>query len=255
MSSKDKKYKYTRQLLKIAKQEGGYTNKDIEKKAGLSGSSGSLAFRWLNGHAVATERQMRYFINNYGQRLKRSMEHVYYTDVIKEGEAKPVFIKVSGEVIFKYQIKVARDNRYFGNSKAFSVLRFLVLRDGNKFNLLYQFRAGLLDLVEHEVDGKKRGIFTNINPDQVHHADNEEGNWYLYTLERELEFDKLVLFIQKWCSELIDGSNVIDGIYRTYINPHNRKSVFFDSRNIYPLELAFYQKMLSLDLHSEHYPF
>lgn len=31
----EKKYKYTRQLLKIAKREGGYTNKDIEKKAGL----------------------------------------------------------------------------------------------------------------------------------------------------------------------------------------------------------------------------
>ncbi|TOQ26274.1 hypothetical protein, partial [Vibrio parahaemolyticus] len=103
--SDDKKYKYTRQLLKIAKQEGNYTNKDIEKKAGLSGSSSSLASRWLNGHALATERQMRYFINNYGHLLKRKMEHLYYQLQPQGNSIFTHYMKFSGDIIFKHQIK------------------------------------------------------------------------------------------------------------------------------------------------------
>jgi len=71
MSETGKEYKYTKQLLKIAIENGGYRNKDIAEKAGLSGKSVARASAWRNGRKNATERQMAYFIKEYEHLLRR----------------------------------------------------------------------------------------------------------------------------------------------------------------------------------------
>lgn len=74
---KSPKYKYTKQILKLAHQDGmGYS--DIAVKAGLSANSKSLVNTWIKGSKLATERQMQFFINAYGASLKRKMEHLFY---------------------------------------------------------------------------------------------------------------------------------------------------------------------------------
>ena len=73
-----KKYQYTKQILKIAK-EHRYTNEDIAVKAGLSKKSVAQVTRWLHGEALATERQMGHFIKEFGHLVKRRTEHLFYS--------------------------------------------------------------------------------------------------------------------------------------------------------------------------------
>ena len=74
MANIEKKYKYTKQLLKIAIETDQYRNKDIALKAGLSDKSVAQVSGWRNGRTKATERQMAYFIKEYGHLLKRKLE-------------------------------------------------------------------------------------------------------------------------------------------------------------------------------------
>ena len=94
----EKKYKYTRQLLKIAQDHSDYKQIHIAKKAGLSPKSISLVSKWISGKALATELQMGYFIKHYEHFLKRKMEHLFYSVMIENGMEKVRFTKLSGEL-------------------------------------------------------------------------------------------------------------------------------------------------------------
>jgi transcriptional regulator with XRE-family HTH domain len=78
MSQDHKKYPYTKQLVLIAKREGGLTHKEIAEKARLSGKSQSLVSRWLSGEALASYAQMHSLIHDYGHFLKKQIEHVFF---------------------------------------------------------------------------------------------------------------------------------------------------------------------------------
>ncbi|EJG1819709.1 hypothetical protein BS056_RS22350, partial [Vibrio parahaemolyticus] len=258
MSETDKKYKLTRQLLRLAIDAGGYRNEDIAVKAGLSGKSVAQVSAWRNGRKNATERQMAYFIKEYGHLLNRSREHLFYAVLLESGERKPLFLKLTGELIFRYQIKTVKSSDYHRskqpynkNHRSFACLRLVVLQDNDKFNVVCQYRAGLVGLIESEVDGEKQTRFNGVELDDVVHSDNEEGNWYCYDIKRKIELDELVQFIQDYCRNIVAGKNLIDAAY----GRSRDASSFFDSGTVYPLELSFYQKLLSLNLHSEHFPF
>ncbi|MBB1463100.1 hypothetical protein AB6D20_004025 [Vibrio splendidus] len=258
MGETDKKYKLTRQLLKLAIDTAGYRNEDIAVKAGLSGKSVALVSAWRNGRKNATERQMAYFIKEYGHLLKRAREHLFYTVLLEDGESKSLFRKLTGEMIFKYQVKTVKSSAYHRskepynkNHRSFTCLRLVILQDNDVFNVICQYRAGLVGLIETEIEGKKRTIFNGVELDDVVHSDNEEGNWYCYDIKRDIELDELVQFIQDYCRNIVVGKNLIDAAY----NRSPDTSAFFDSGTVYPLELSFYQKMLSLNLHSEYFPF
>lgn len=255
MSETDKKYKYTKNLLKIAIETSGYINKDIAVKAGLSGKSVALVSAWRNGRKNATERQMAYFIKEYEHLLKQTMHHLFYSVSLENGVEVPVFVKLSGEIIFKYQVKIARKNNYLRNVKDFSSFRIIVLKDSNHFHLLYQHRAGLLEVEELEHNGAKRVVFSNLTTGRLVYSDNESGNWYCHRVERALAFDDIVSSIQSFCQSLISGDNIIDSVASRKFGQVDGNSKFFSSGGVFPLELAFYQKMLSLNLHSKHFPF
>ena len=86
MINKEKKYKYTKQLLKIAIEAGQYRNQDIALKAGLSNKSVAQVSGWRNGRKKATERQMAYFIKEYEHLLKRKLEYLFYKYISKISE-------------------------------------------------------------------------------------------------------------------------------------------------------------------------
>ena len=79
MSKTNRPYKLTKQLIKVAKEEGGLTHKAIAKKARLSEKSLSLVSKWANGKALATEIQMKSLVDEFGHFLKKQFEHVFYT--------------------------------------------------------------------------------------------------------------------------------------------------------------------------------
>lgn len=248
----EKKYKYTRQLLKIAKREGGYTNKDIEKKAGLKGSSSSLASRWLNGHALATERQMRYFINNYGHFLKRQLEHLYY-QYLPDGENLVVnYIKLSGDIIFKHQIRVDLSREY---KKGLSVLRVVVIENDGCYKLLHQYRAGLIQWNKH-VGVKPTRFKPSMNDLKgIVHSDNEEAHWYLWKVIECSDTSELIDKFENECKIISSSNNIVDWAMQYGETTNSDASNVFSAKHLVPMQFAFYQKLMKLGLQSELMPF
>ena len=258
--SDDKKYKYTRQLLKIAKQESGYTNKAIEKKAGLSGSSSSLASRWLNGHALATERQMRYFINNYGHLLKRKMEHLYYQIQPQGNSIVTNYMKFSGDIIFKHQIKLDFSRvggGYSSKRKNVSAIRIIVIEDAKCFKLLFQYRAGLVTW-KSDNQSEKPSFSPRLDDlDGVLSSDIEDSNWFLWETVDCSDVDSLIDTFSNVINLILGSSNIVDiAAYNTGRFPEDRKSsLFFTFKEVGPMEFAFYQKLMKLGLQSKLLPF
>ena len=133
-----KTYRYTKQLIKLA-IENGYTNHDIAEKAGLSPKSTALVSRWRNGKALATDRQMNYFIKEFEHLLKRKMEHLFYEleEFEKDGNTlnKVNYFKISGEIILKHHL------RSHGYKKNITYYRIIIIKNSdNVFYVLHQKR-------------------------------------------------------------------------------------------------------------------
>ncbi|ADZ91121.1 hypothetical protein [Marinomonas mediterranea] len=149
--AKEKKYKHTQKLLKIAISEGGYTNVEIARKAGLKESSGSLVSRWRNGKALATERQMQYFINEYGGQLKRRNTHLFYGLSLNEDKSGIMFkyTKLEGEELFSSIVQTCRRVRstpqYSKNEERMKAIKLVVLEKEQGFALIKLVRAMLFD--------------------------------------------------------------------------------------------------------------
>ncbi|MCG9624585.1 hypothetical protein L1D34_06995 [Vibrio mediterranei] len=252
MSSTDKKYKYTRQLLKIAKQEGNYTNKEIEKKAGLKGSSSSLASRWLNGHALATERQMRYFINNYGHLLKRQMEHLYYQYLPNGEKLVMSYVKLSGDVIFKHQIRIEPTCEY---KKGLSALRVVIIENSGSYKLLLQYRAGLIQWINTMNESKVSYLPSIHDVKEIVHTDNEEAHWHLWEVNHCKNTDELIEKFEAACHTILSEGNIIDWAKCKGRINKEAESRFFRLKHVGPMKFSFYQKLMKLGLQSELLPF
>jgi len=156
----DRKCRDTKILVKIA-IENGMTNQEIAVKAGLKKTSGAVVTRWKTGVALATERQMNFLINEFGDLLRRKTEHLFSQD--EDGIQK--FYKLNGEVIFKHVVR-----KYMPLNKGLSkiaLLRYLALQKGNKFHLVFQSRKGL----------DQSAKLDHYQIAAMSHCDNEDANW------------------------------------------------------------------------------
>ncbi|HDM8144609.1 TPA: hypothetical protein P0E33_003432 [Vibrio harveyi] len=241
MGETDKKYKLTRQLLRLAIDAAGYRNEDIAVKAGLSGKSVAQVSAWRNGRKNATERQMAYFIKEYGHLLKRKMEHLFCFCDSMSGAAVTRYEKLSGEVVFKHQIRVLSQKGRAISSTA--VLRFIVLEDNRNFHVIKQVRGGLTR------EQLNKGLYY-----EVFHSDNEDANWYSYCISTQLDLDGMLETFNDFKTSLLDNDNPVDRLYYGN-NSANYESRFFSAKQIQPLEYSFYQKLIKLGLHSELLPF
>ena len=122
----EKKCKDTKKLVRLA-IENGMTNKEIAKKAGLSQNSIAQVSRWRNGESLATDRQMRFFVKEFGDHLRRKSEH----QLVAEEEGKAYFFKLTGDLIVKH---VIRKNIWF-NRRLLKVAlsRFLIFRKDDSY--------------------------------------------------------------------------------------------------------------------------
>lgn len=165
-----------------------------------------------------------------------------------------IYVKLSGDIVFKHQVKISNTSP-LRLKKELSALRIIVLNEGRHFHLVVQYRAGLL-MVEKYQDGESEKFQPHsLDHNDIVYSDHEDSNWYVQFTERDVDFDKLVLSIQRYCRALLDGNSALDLAYKKDQNQNYQKSHFFNKNNVYPLELSFYQKMLSLGLNSQHYPF
>ncbi len=233
MSSKDKKYKYTRQLLKLAVEHTGYTHEEIAVKSRLSRKSISLVSKWRTGKALATEVQMAYFIKEYGHLLKRKMEHLFWGY-----EKKNVFLIFSGEEIFKHQIRIFSKK---GKSEGtISVLRLVILRDEDVFHVISQIRGGLTQTQLRE----RR--FPN-----VYHSDNEDGNWLSYKCRKSIDLHEMHKEFKSFMRSLLDGTNPVDKLAGNSVSGESR---FFGDKHTHPLTHSLFEKLMKLGLLNSLYP-
>ncbi len=247
MEDKDKKYKYTKQLLKLAIEESGYTNAEIAKKSRLSDKSVSLVSRWRNGKAQATEMQMCYFIKEYGHLLKRKLEHLFYGEVLNV-ESKTIDIvyqKIEGEVFFKSQIK---STMLDSSKKPVCILRLIFIEHKGSYKIVVQYRAGIIDYSRAQIDGGDYlSDSLSLDASTLFYSDNEESNWFVDKVIDCSDVDALITNFQNLLDDMINEKNLL--VFKS------RKIKLFNFEIINPLKFAFYQKMMKSGLQSEHLPF
>ena len=184
-TNENKKCKDTKRLIKIAK-ESGMRNEDIAVKAGLSAKSVSQVSRWLNDGVLATERQMRFFIKEFGDQLRRKSEHL----LTVEQEGKQYFIKLTGDLIVKHVIR-----EHIQTSKKqlkIAIHRFLIFRKIDDYYLVSQTRKGF--------DSNR-----SINAEALKalsHCDNEDANWISKGTPKLLTVDELIQCVDLFASDL-----------------------------------------------------
>ncbi|NRA83959.1 MAG: hypothetical protein HRU22_09405 [Gammaproteobacteria bacterium] len=187
----DRKCKDTKRLVRIA-IEHGMTNQDIAELAGLSRKSVALVSKWRNGTALATERQMGHLIKEYGDLLKRKIEHLLF----QETNNKLEFYKLTGEVLFKYCIRIhANINK---RPAKVALMRLIVLQQHNKYHLITQLRNGL-DI--NKIPLLDRYLQT------LSHSDNEDANWNTIFINQDLHPDDIIQEIDKLSIALTERDN------------------------------------------------
>ncbi len=219
---KEKKYKYTKQLLRIAIENGGYTNEDIVTKAGLKPSSVASASKWRNGKSDATERQLQYFINEYEHLLKRKLEHLFYGEASNTSEERGIeFKKLVGEIMLKHQVRIPSRRH---KDKTVSVLRLVIIQHNFKFHVIKQCRAGII-------------IHDKLNRDEgnIFRSENEDANWFFYETDTDLCTEDMEKSFYDFKDSLLNGSNPT--------------KIEFKEQITAPMEFIFIQKKMKLGLY------
>ena len=189
----ERKYKYTKQLVRIA-IEHGMTNREIAKKAGLSDKSVAQVTRWRKGDSLATERQMRFLINEFEGLLKRKIEHLFcFKD---EGSIK--YFKLSGDIILRhvYKEKVCLDRKKLN----VGILRLLIIKHESTFTLLEQYRMGIED--------RDRGCrLSSSEIGKLVNSSSEGANWICYKAAKFLTAKEIIKITDKYAKSFLDGNN------------------------------------------------
>lgn len=98
---KKPKFKHTRQLVRIAIQDG-MTQKEI---GDLGRVEQSVVSSWLNGKTLAFEHQVAELRKRYGHRLNRVTSRVYLVGADRGGDGKADgdrIVRVEGAIVFRY---------------------------------------------------------------------------------------------------------------------------------------------------------
>ncbi len=216
-TSNSKKYKHTKQLIRIA-IEHGYTNQQIAKKAGLGDKSIAQISKWRNGKALATERQMQALINEFGAQLKRQVQHL----LAFEQEGIQRFTLIEGDVLLKHTVRISTEH---GKIAAF---RVLLLKVGDKFTAIIQKRYGLN---KNEV----------LNPASLAHSDNEDAHWLSWEFLTSKSTQQVITYIDDFVSQ-IDQYNQSDA------QAHERKVLGYKVRQAFIREGYCVEDIVTLDL-------
>lgn len=216
----DKKYPYTKQLVRIAVQNG-YTNAMIAVKAGLSGKSISQVSRWRNGEALATERQMRALINEFGHQLKRQFEHL----IALEHDGKQQFALLKGDLLLKHNV------RLLTQKGKVAIYRVLLLKDNDKFVAVIQSRFGLT---------------RSVNINLLAHSDNEDANWQTIDISTSKCSPEIISFVD----EFIISIELYQQYNQLKVQENERKVIGYKIRQVLLRAGYAVDGLLSLDLSS-----
>jgi len=183
----NKKCRDTKRLIKLA-IENGMTNQEIAAKAGLSKKSVAQVSRWRNGEALAFERQMRFFIKEFGDQLRRKSEHL----LCVEKEGKHQFIKLTGELVLKHTARVPVSIER--KQVHVAIHRFLIFQKSTHFYVVSQTRKGF-----------EPGYTIGQHLGKMAHCDNEDANWLSSGISKLLNQDEIIDITDSIAIELAEG--------------------------------------------------
>ena len=193
-----KYYKNTKHLIKLA-IENGYTNQDIAKNAGISRTSISLVSRWRNGKALATERQMNFFIKEFEHLLKRKMEHLFYAETETPNEF--IYYKVQGEILLTHTLHYSQEKSKYKDIKQrkLPLYRFVIINSDEKFHVIYLERARIknIDITLIILD-----VNNNNKEDFFIQSHNKELCWYVKKYHKNLTHQELLSEVDNLLNEI-----------------------------------------------------
>ena len=129
-----KEFKQTKELMKIAK-DNGWNQNDIAEKCRVTQS---IVSGWSRGTSKAKEHQLKPLLEKFGYLLRRNTFRLYQ-DVTEEGKLD--YFKVEGRVIFNYVFykKTTTKINYRDVDKYDEIEKIVVhFQGGNKFVLVHQ---------------------------------------------------------------------------------------------------------------------
>ena len=222
----NKKYKYTKQIIKLA-IDNGFKNHEIAKKAGLSEKSIAQVSRWKSGEALATERQMQFFINEFGSALKKKMEHIFYSISPEKRYSDKVISKIKyqciiGEKITDHKIRIC--NSFYGdkthpdrNKQTLSKERIVIIVNNSNFTILIQKNINLIKyymLSQQKIKEEKVINQHEIALNPICY--NEDANWGTQEIIQKTNPQELIEFIDGFLNEKCFqylANDLLDSVY------------------------------------------
>ncbi len=171
-NSKKKPFKQTRELIKLALNDGS-TQKDIADKCR---THQSIVSQWKSGSKLAFESQVKCLLDIYGYKLRKKTFKVYWSINSETKETK--FSKVEGRVVFSHIIYKNESNNRSCNAKQTKrpYLRFVVHYQGNDcFMLILQRKISNIN-VDYENATWNSLCFNKLNLNElISYIDNLEN--------------------------------------------------------------------------------
>lgn len=134
---KEKKFRQTRQLVKLALMDG-WTQKKI---ASVCRTQQSVVSAWARGEKYSTEGILKPLLEIYGSKIRRKSFRVYHC---YDGK-KSTYHKVEGTVVFTYTF-TKKEEATPSKHKEIPVYRILIHNQGeNNFRIIYQYRPKFED--------------------------------------------------------------------------------------------------------------
>ncbi|WP_412500299.1 hypothetical protein [Shewanella chilikensis] len=205
-SPEKKKYRYTKQLIRIA-LENGYTNADIAVKAGLSPKSIGQVSRWRNGESLATERQMRALVKEFGHLHRRRITHLFAYQTDSESRKQQFFL-LEGDILLKHTFRMPTKKGNIG------IYRTLLLENNSKYIAILQVRQGLTrDFEIHKLA----------------HSDNEDANW----LFLKIKVSSSIQLITHAMDEFANSTTFYEHHGKTDIQENERRALAYKIRHTF----------------------
>lgn len=134
-SSKKKPFKLTKELVRLALNDG-WTQTEI---AGKCRVQQSIVSSWNRGSRKGTEQQLRPLLDSYGHKLRRNTFKVYWS--IDAETREKFFYRVEGKVVFSHIFNKALSNTYRKHVKKIPMQKLVVHYQGSdQFLLVSQHR-------------------------------------------------------------------------------------------------------------------
>lgn len=164
-NAKKKPFKLTRQLIRLALNDG-WTQREIAEKCRVQQS---IVSAWGKGAKCATEAQLKPLLEIYGHKLRRNTFRVYWA-LDSTTQAK-TFFRVEGKVVFAEVLFELKESSGKTTPKI-PVMKLIVHHQGaDSFRKVVQRRLELDSPLKYSVSSAEDAVWSSEISDQLSSAE------------------------------------------------------------------------------------